>query len=78
MITTRKLPALLSFLAHVVDSRARMPADHWAATYGEAHRHLTENILPRFPPAVVAAARAAADLDPELLYLPPQLANGRP
>ncbi|HWC12735.1 MAG TPA: hypothetical protein VG455_16110, partial [Acidimicrobiales bacterium] len=55
VITTRKLPALLSFLAHVVDSRARMPTDQWAATYGEAHRQLTENVLPRFPPAVVAA-----------------------
>ncbi|HEV2809062.1 MAG TPA: hypothetical protein VGV93_01525 [Acidimicrobiales bacterium] len=75
VITTRKLPALLSFLAHVVEARSAMPADQWAATYGEAHRQLTENVLPRFPPAVVAAARAAADLDPELIYLPPQLAG---
>jgi hypothetical protein len=78
VITTRKLPALLSFLAHVVEARGRMPADQWAATYGEAHRQLTESVLPRFPPAVVATARAAADLDPELLYLPPQLASGGP
>ncbi|MFP5319217.1 MAG: hypothetical protein ACLGI2_13125 [Acidimicrobiia bacterium] len=78
VLTTRKLPALLSFLAHVVDARRRMPAEQWAATYGEAHRQLVEDVLPRFPPAVVAAARAAADLDPELLYLPPQLSGSRP
>lgn len=78
VITTRKLPALLSFLAHVVEARARMQADQWHATYGEAHRQLTEQVLPRFPPAVVAAARAAADLDANLLYLPPQLSSGQP
>lgn len=76
VITTRKLPALLSFLAHALEARRRMPADQWAATYGEAHRQLVENVLPRFPAAVVAAAQAASDLDPGLLYLPPQLASG--
>jgi hypothetical protein len=54
-----------------------MPADQWAATYGEAHRQLVENVLPRFPAAVVAAAQAATDVDPELIYLPPQLGDGR-
>ena len=77
VITSRKLPALLSFLAHILEARSRMPSDQWDATYGEAHRQLVENVLPRFPTAVVAAARAAADLDPELLYLPPQLSSGR-
>lgn len=76
VITTRKLPALLSFLAHAVEARGRMPASQWAATYGEAHRQLVENVLPRFPAAVVAAAQAASDLDPGLLYLPPQLGSG--
>lgn len=77
VITTRKLPALLSFLGHALDARRRMPADQWAATYGEAHRQLVENVLPRFPAAVVAAAQAATDVDPELIYLPPQLGDGR-
>lgn len=76
VITTRKLPALLSFLAHALEARRRMPADQWAATYGEAHRELVDHVLPRFPAAVVAAAQAASDLDTGLLYLPPQLASG--
>ena len=72
VITTRKLPALLSFLAHVVEARTRMSAEQWAATYGDAHRVLTEHVLPRFAPAVIAAARAAADADarPRSISLP--------
>ncbi len=55
-----------------------MAAEPWAATYGEAHRLLTEHVLPRFPPAVIAAAQAAASVEPSLVYLPPQLRVGRP
>ena len=73
MITARKLPALIAFDAFMIEQRAAMDADTWSARFGRAHRRIVEQILPEFPPPVVAEARvAAADAGPGLLYLPPE------
>ena len=62
VITTRKLPALLSFLAHMLEARTTDAGGalgrHLRRGPSPAHRH----VLPRFPPAVIAAARAAASV----------------
>jgi len=73
VITARKLPALIAFDAFMIEQRAAMDADTWSARFGRAHRRIVEQILPEFPPPVVAEARvAAADAGPGLLYLPPE------
>ena len=72
VVTSRKLPAILAFLDHMLQARARTPAAEWHAVYGDAHQHVVEDVLPRFPVAVVAAARAAAS-DPAAAHLPPGL-----
>jgi hypothetical protein len=74
VITARKLPALIAFDAFMIEQRSTMDADTWSARFGRAHRRIVGQILPAFPPQIVAEARvvAAADTEPGLLYLPPE------
>lgn len=73
VITARKLPALIAFDAFMIEQRTTMDADTWSARFGRAHRRIAEQILPAFPPQIVAEARVvAADAEPSLLYLPPE------
>lgn len=73
VITSSKLPALLAFLDHVLESRSRMDIATWATRFGEAHARITEQILPRFPDQEVALARTVAEAERELLWLPAEL-----
>jgi hypothetical protein len=72
VITARKLPALIAFDTFMTGQRAAMDADTWAARFGRPHRRIVEQILPAFPPQIVAEARAAAEAESGLLYLPPE------
>lgn len=72
VITARKLPALISFLAFTVAQRESLAEADWEAKFGRAHRRIREQILPAFPKAVVTAARIAADATPGIIYLPPE------
>ena len=73
VITVRKLPALIAFDTFMTGQRAVMDERSWAARFGRTHRRIVEQILPAFPPQVVAEARAAAEKpDTNLIYLPPE------
>jgi hypothetical protein len=72
VITARKLPAILSFLAFIEAQREGLPAGDWAAKFGRAHARITGHILPAFSDAVVADARAVLAADPPSAYLPPE------
>jgi hypothetical protein len=72
VITSRKLPSLIAFQAFMVTQREALPASDWAVKFGRSHRRITEQILPAFPGAVVAAARTIAESQAGLLHLPPE------
>lgn len=72
VITARKLPAILGFLAFVEGQRAGLTAGDWAAKFGRAHARITRDVLPAFSEAVIADARAQLAVDPPLAYLPPE------
>jgi hypothetical protein len=72
VITSRKLPSLIAFLSFMVAQRESLHATDWAAKFGRAHRRIAEQILPAFPPAVVAAAHSIAASQAGLLCLPPE------
>ena len=74
VITSRKLPSLIAFQAFMVTQREALPASDWAVKFGRSHRRITEQILPAFPGAVVAAARTIAESQAGLLHLPPEAA----
>lgn len=66
VITARKLPAILSFLAFVTTQREGLSAADWDAKFGRAYVQITQRILPAFSDAVVASARADLAADPPL------------
>ncbi len=45
----------------------------WAERYGRAHSIITKQILPRFPGKDVAMAKAIAETEDDLLWLPAEL-----
>jgi hypothetical protein len=73
IVTSRKLPAVLSFLDHLTAQREEMSAHNWAAMHGETWNRILTQILPAFPPYVVATAKAIAEADRPLRNLPPQI-----
>jgi hypothetical protein len=72
VITARKLPALIAFLDFTTAQRDSLANADWETKFGRAHRRISDQIIPAFPKAVVAAARAAAQATPGLIYLPPE------
>jgi hypothetical protein len=69
VITPANLPTLLRLCDHIDAQRGQMPAGEWTTIYGAAWHQLHTNILPRYPEAVIQAARVKADS--AVLYLPP-------
>ena len=76
VITPAKLPTLLRLADHVEAQRREMPADEWTRIYGPTWHQLRTNIFPRYPEAVIRAARVKADA--AALYLPPHEAHPGP
>ena len=72
VITSRKLPALIAFVDFMIAQRAELMASDWAVKFGRAYKRITEQILPAFPEAVVAAGRVIAASRADVLYLPPE------
>lgn len=72
VITARKLPALIAFLAFATAQRESLAEADWDAKFGRAHRRIRDQILPAFPKAVVAAAYIEAEATQGLIYLPPE------
>lgn len=68
VVTPTKLPNLLRLLDHIDLQAERMVVADWQRRYLAARRAITEQILPRFAPEVVAAARQEA----AVVYLPPE------
>ena len=68
VITARKLPAILAFLAFVEEQRQGLPASDWVAKFGHVHARITAQVLPAFSDAVIADARR--QMGDERLYLP--------
>jgi hypothetical protein len=68
VISARKLPAILGFLAFVVAERHRLSAEDWRAKFGRAHARIVQQILPAFGDAVVGTARPETPA-----YLPPEV-----
>lgn len=72
VITTRKLPAILSFLTFIEEQRDGLSAGDWASKFGRAHARITGQILPAFAPAVLSEARNALARESARIYLPPE------
>jgi hypothetical protein len=72
VITARKLPAILAFLAFIEVEREGLTASDWHAKFGHVHARITSQVLPAFSEVVIAKARAALSLSPPSLYLPPE------
>jgi hypothetical protein len=72
VITSRKLPALIAFVDFMIAQRTELMASDWAVKFGRAYKRITEQILPSFPKAVVAAGRVIAASRADILYLPPE------
>jgi hypothetical protein len=73
VITSRKLPAIISFLNFLILQRDVLAEAEWAARYECTFARIVHQILPAFPEAVVASARAKAASREDLIYLPPNL-----
>ena len=73
IVTSRKLPAVLSFLDHLAAQREEMPAHSWAALHGPTWKRILTQILPAFPTDVVETAKAIAEAEAPLRHLPPQV-----
>lgn len=73
VITSSKLPAILAFLDHILSKRQQMSLSTWSERFGRAHRRITEQILPRFPAREIAMAKAVAESDGHLVWLPAEL-----
>ena len=71
VITARKLPAILAFLAFVEEQRLSLPATDWATKFGRVHARITAQVVPAFSDAVIADARR--QMESERLYLPPEV-----
>jgi hypothetical protein len=72
VITTRKLPAILSFLDFIEGQRRALHAADWAVKFGRAHARITADVLPAFGPAIIAEARRSLAAEPAPIYLPPE------
>jgi hypothetical protein len=72
VITARKLPAILAFLAFIEAEREGLTASDWRAKFGHVHARITSQVLPAFSETVIAEARAALSLSPPPFYLPPE------
>lgn len=70
VITARKLPAILAFLAFIEEQRRSLPANDWAAKFGRVHARIAAQVLPAFSDAVITDARQ--QMESERLYLPPE------
>jgi hypothetical protein len=70
VITARKLPAILAFLAFVEEQRQSLAGSDWAAKFGRVHARIIDQILPAFPQAVIAEGRR--QMGDQALYLPPE------
>jgi len=73
VITARKLPALIAFETFMAEQREALSLADWEARFGRAWRRIREQILPAFPKAVVASARATAASADDLIYLPAEV-----
>ncbi|MGZ8282290.1 MAG: hypothetical protein ACXWUN_04970 [Allosphingosinicella sp.] len=73
VITARKLPAILAFLAFTEAERKGLAASDWHAKFGHVHARITSQVLPAFSETVIAEARAALSMSPLPLYLPPEV-----
>ncbi|MFD0294846.1 hypothetical protein [Streptomyces sp. NPDC127118] len=73
VITSRKLPTVLAYLDHIEDQRRGMPAEAFALVHGRTRQRILTQILPAFPDAVLAEARAIAETTRPLENLPPLL-----
>lgn len=72
VITARKLPAILAFLAFVEAEREGLAAPDWQAKFGHVHARITRQLLPAFSGTVIAEARATLGITPPSMYLPPE------
>ena len=71
VVTARKLPAILAFLALIEEQRRCLPASDWAAKFGHAHARIIDQILPAFPESVIAEGRR--QIGEQVLYFPPEV-----
>jgi hypothetical protein len=73
VFTPSKVPNLLRLRDHLDRQWRALPAGEWMAMYGAANVRLERDILPKFPAAVIDAARAVVASDGDAgLYLRPE------
>lgn len=76
IVTSDRLPAILAFRTHLTGQRLLLTEADWQATYGTAALRI-EQVLTRFPPATVEAAKRITETSDVPLYLPPQIPGAR-
>jgi len=72
VITNRKLPAILAFLAFIEAEREGLTASDWRAKFSHVHARITSQVLPAFSETVIAEARATLNVAPPPVYSPPE------
>lgn len=73
LITPHKLPAIYSYLNHIVGQREVQPADVWKDAFGHAYEKIVFGVLMKFSDDVLREARAAAEAEQTLVFLGPEL-----
>jgi hypothetical protein len=73
LVTRRNLPRVIRFLGHIEEKRAEMSELDWRLKFSKTHASILTEILPRFPPAIVAEARIVAQGTDGAIHIPPEL-----
>lgn len=73
VITLRTLPNNIMFLNFIIAQRERMDQEEWRAKFGRPYDRIIWQILPKFSDEDKRAAKAIAEANQDLLYLPPEL-----
>ncbi|MHB8340499.1 MAG: hypothetical protein ACYDB7_04910 [Mycobacteriales bacterium] len=60
VITTQKLPAIVTYLHHIVSQRFVMTEDEWCEAWGADYVRIALDVLPRFDAATVERAQEKA------------------
>jgi hypothetical protein len=71
-ITSLHLPAILGLLNRMIQRRDELSAAEWAYRYGGGYTNIMRDILPLFNERQLMEARAVAEAEKDLLWLPPE------
>lgn len=75
IVTRRSLPMIMAFREHIAQRRSEMPTGEWELMFGRAYQQIETEILPKFPPEVLAEAKRVMRGMDMALHIPPEMAQ---